>query len=44
MTDNDRFHDIMYTPEGKIIMDQMWHETLEDLKFAGISEVLKSMK
>ncbi|KAF2636853.1 putative short-chain dehydrogenase/reductase family protein [Massarina eburnea CBS 473.64] len=37
------FHDLMYTPEGKKATERLWAETLEELRFAHVSEVLKSV-
>jgi hypothetical protein len=33
----------MYTEEGKAIQDQLWAETLQELEFAGVPKILKSM-
>ncbi|PVI06763.1 putative short-chain dehydrogenase/reductase family protein [Periconia macrospinosa] len=35
------FHNLMYTPEGKKATDQLWSETLDELKFAGVQEYIK---
>ncbi|RFU32946.1 hypothetical protein B7463_g3369, partial [Scytalidium lignicola] len=34
------FHALMVTSEGQRTMDQLWKETLEELKFAGVEEIL----
>lgn len=33
----------MYTAEGKRIMDQIWKETMSELEFAGVQEILGSI-
>ena len=33
----------MYTPEGKAAAERLWRETLEELDFAGVKEILRSM-
>lgn len=34
---------ILYTPEGKEIIDQLWEETLAEFSFAHIPELLRSL-
>ncbi|CAM1500426.1 Fc.00g095880.m01.CDS01 [Cosmosporella sp. VM-42] len=34
---------ILYTPEGKVMTDRVWNETLSELKFANIDGILESM-
>ena len=33
----------MYTREGKAAADRLWRETLDELDFAGVREILRSM-
>ncbi len=33
----------MYTPEGKKVTDGLWEETLKELEFAGVRDILESM-
>lgn len=33
----------MYTAEGKVVTARLWEETLEELEFAGVREMLESM-
>ena len=35
-----RFAAIMYTEEGKKVAEQIWKETLEELEFAGVKQIL----
>ncbi|KAH7093435.1 putative short-chain dehydrogenase/reductase family protein [Paraphoma chrysanthemicola] len=35
---------VMHTDEGKDCMDRLWKETMEELKFADVREILASMK
>ena len=47
MTDsaaNDRLATFYYSPEGKIAQQQIWNETLEELSFAHVEEIIASMK
>lgn len=39
-----RFVDLMYTPEGKQIIERLWQETLAELGFAGVQGILEGMK
>lgn len=34
------FAPFLYTPEGKKLIDQLWQETMEELKFANTRTVL----
>lgn len=34
----------MYTAEGKVAMDRLWDETLEELDFAGVKSILAQMQ
>ena len=34
---------IIYTAEGKQISEQLWKETKEELAFANVEEILKSI-
>ncbi|KAH8651444.1 hypothetical protein BX600DRAFT_528737 [Xylariales sp. PMI_506] len=38
------FADIVYKPEGQAVMDALWNETLAELQFAGVQEILKKLK
>lgn len=38
------FHDMMYTPEGKQTTERLWEETLAELEFAGMKQILDSMR
>jgi hypothetical protein len=40
---NPSFHAIMYTAEGKVAMDRLWNETLEELDFAHVKDILAQM-
>jgi hypothetical protein len=33
----------MYTAEGKQVMQRLWDETLKELSFAGVGEIVQSM-
>lgn len=34
------FAPFLYTPEGKKLIDQLWQETMEELKFANTRTIL----
>lgn len=34
----------MYTPEGKMVTERLWEETLKELGFAGVRGILESME
>jgi hypothetical protein len=34
----------MYTPEGKAATERLWDETLVELNFAGVKDILNSMQ
>jgi hypothetical protein len=38
-----RFHQMMYTPEGQKTTERLWEETLDELNFAGVKEIINSM-
>ncbi|KAJ8122989.1 hypothetical protein ONZ43_g952 [Nemania bipapillata] len=38
------FASLLYTPEGKIVTQRVWDETLAELDFAGVRAILDSMK
>jgi hypothetical protein len=40
----DRFAAMLHTAEGKQVMERLWEETLEEFSFAGVREILNSMK
>lgn len=33
---------MMYTAAGERTMDQLWEETLKELEFAGVKDILES--
>lgn len=35
---------MVYEPEGKVVIDRLWEETLDELEFAGVKGVLKDMQ
>jgi hypothetical protein len=39
-----RFAAFVYTPEGEAIREQLWKETMAEFEFAGVQEILDSMK
>lgn len=39
----NRFADMMYSSEGKATMERLWSETLVELEFAGVKDILNSM-
>jgi hypothetical protein len=39
-----RFPKLMYTEEGKKCMERLWNETMEELKFANVKDILASIK
>jgi hypothetical protein len=42
-TNVHRMNALMYTPEGKQTVNTLWDETLSELRFAGVREILHSM-
>ncbi|KAF4781107.1 short-chain dehydrogenase [Colletotrichum scovillei] len=38
------FANIIYTPQGKTAREQLWEETLQELDFAGVRSILRSMQ
>ena len=40
--DFSSFHAMMYTSEGKRVMDRLWEETLQELEFAGVRDIVIS--
>ncbi|KAH8787251.1 hypothetical protein BGZ57DRAFT_939943 [Hyaloscypha finlandica] len=38
------FAAFLYTPEGKVVIQRVWDETLAELDFAGVGQILESMK
>ena len=34
---------IIYSEEGKKISQQLWEETMEELKFAGVEQILEDV-
>lgn len=45
MTDwlNSRLAKLYYTPEGRTISEKIWKEAMEELKFANVDDIIKSM-
>ncbi|TRX96931.1 hypothetical protein FHL15_002237 [Xylaria flabelliformis] len=38
------FASLLYTPEGHVLIQRVWDETLAELDFAGVRKILESMK
>ena len=38
------FHEMMYTSDGKRTMDRLWEETLQELGFAGVRDIVVAPK
>ncbi|KIX92142.1 uncharacterized protein Z520_12135 [Fonsecaea multimorphosa CBS 102226] len=38
------FAAMLYTPEGKLVTEKLWRETIDELSFAKVQSVLESMK
>jgi hypothetical protein len=38
-----RFHYLVYEPEGPAVMDAVFEETMAELEFAGVREVLQRL-
>ncbi|KAJ4287712.1 hypothetical protein N0V90_012415 [Kalmusia sp. IMI 367209] len=38
------FSKFLYTPEGKVLIERVWNETLAELEFAGVRAILNDMK
>ncbi|KAI0442719.1 retinol dehydrogenase 12 [Xylaria telfairii] len=38
------YPEIMYTEEGARVRERLWEETMEELNFAGASDIIKAMK
>ncbi|KAK1830697.1 hypothetical protein QBC39DRAFT_409549 [Podospora conica] len=38
------FAEIVYQPEGQKLMDDLWEETMAEYSFAGVNDVLESLK
>jgi len=34
----------LYTPEGKVVIQRVWDETLAEFDFAGVRSIIESMK
>ena len=41
---NDRLATFYYTPDGKTAIEQIWVETMKELSFAHVEEIVASMK
>ena len=39
-----RFPPLLYTDEGKGVMQRLWEETLDELQFADAGGIIKSMQ
>jgi hypothetical protein len=39
-----RFAGFLYTPEGKVVIDRLWDETMAELDFAGVRTILDSLQ
>jgi len=39
-----RYPEIMYTQEGARVRERLWEETMEELNFAGVSDIMRDMK
>ncbi len=39
-----RFAALLYTPEGEVLIQRVWDETMAELDFAGVRAILESMK
>lgn len=39
-----RFTQLVYLPEGQLIMDALWEETIAEFEFAGVRDLLKIPK
>jgi hypothetical protein len=39
-----RFAAMVYTPDGKEVMERLWEETMHEFSFAGVQAILKSMR
>jgi len=35
---------MMYSPKGKKVTERLWNETLTELEFAGVRDILISMR
>lgn len=42
--DNYSFAAFVYTPEGAVVKEQLWKETMTELNFAKVQGVLDGMK
>jgi len=39
-----RYPTIAFSDEGRAVLEKVWEETIEELKFAGVAEILERMK
>lgn len=44
VTLNGRLAGFFYTEEGKVATKQIWEETMKELKFAHVEEIIASLK
>jgi NAD(P)-dependent dehydrogenase (short-subunit alcohol dehydrogenase family) len=42
-TDNRRYHSLMYTIDGKKATERLWEETLQELEFAKVRDIISSL-
>lgn len=35
---------MMYSPDGKEVTERLWNETLDELDFAGVRNILASLR
>lgn len=39
-----RWAEIVYQPEGQKLLDVVWEETMAEYSFAGVNDILESLK
>jgi len=39
-----RFATMVYTEEGKVIIQDLWEETMKELEFAGVAQILEKLR
>jgi len=44
VTPHGRLATLYYSPEGKSLTKQIWDETMKELSFAHVEEIIASMK
>jgi hypothetical protein len=35
---------MLYTPDGQVLIERVWDETMAEFEFAGVQSILNSMK